>query len=214
LRGIKMIMKNMLLSLLIVSVVSGAAQAQERVAVKPSGPQFVGPPPIPLESDVLRYVFEHFPDENRDEIMAFINENFKSDLPVFRKLAETDVSRATTYMMDLINDALQLMDIAKKDKGLADMMLRQKNLERKAARKAKEVALADGNDKEAMKKELRKMIEEAFDAKQELMKHDLAGMEEKLKQLSEMISKRDEYRKQIIDKKLNDMTVEEDYLKW
>lgn len=188
--------------------------AQEHAPIKPSGPVMVGPPPIPLESDVLRYVFEHFPDVNKDELMAFIGEHFKSDLPEFRKLAEENATRGTVFMMDLVRDALALMDIAKKDKALADMMIRQKELERSAVRKAKQAALADGAEKDKLKKELRTELERAFDAKQELMKRDLAGMAAELKKLDEMIAKRSEYRTQIIDRKLNEMTVEENYLKW
>jgi hypothetical protein len=210
-----MITSRILVQALVLSVLVSGAEAQEHVAVKPSAPRVdLGPPPIPMESDVLRYVFEHFPDKNREEVMAFIGENFKADLPVFRKMVDEEPSLATSYMLDLVSDALQLMEIARKDKDLAGMMVRQKNLERKAANKAREAALAEGAEKEAMKKELRKMLQEAFDAKQELMKRDLAGMEEQLRKLSEMISKRDQYRDQIIEKKVNEMTVEEDYLKW
>ncbi len=207
-------MRNILVLLMVVCAAAPGIFAQDKVAVKPPAPRFAGPPPLPLEGDVLRYVFEHFPEENRDEVMAFIGENFKSDLPVFRKLSNEDPRKATAYMLDLVSDALVLMEIAKKDEELAGMMVRQKELERRAVRKAKETALADGEEKKALVKELKSLLEQAFDAKQQLMKRDLAGMEEKLKELSEMISKRDEYREKIIENKLDEMTVEENYLKW
>jgi hypothetical protein len=207
-------MKQIMVALLVVCALVPGMLAQEKVAVKPPSPRTVGPPPLPFEPDVLRYVFDHFPEENRDEVMAFIGKNFKSDLPVFKKLANEDARKATSYMLDLVSDALLLMEIAKTDKELAGMMVRQKDLERKAVRKAKEVAMADESEKKALTAELKKMLEQAFDAKQQLMKRDLNGMEKKLKELSDMISKRDAYREKIIEKKLDELTVEENYLKW
>lgn len=207
-------MKKITILLLVVLITVPAVFAQEKVAIKPSAPRFVGPPPVPFEADVLRYVFQHFPDAKKDEVMAFIAEHFKSDLPEFRKLADTDGSKASVYMIDLVRDALVLMDISRKDKTLAEMMIRQKRLERQAERKAKEVSLADDSEKAKLSKELKQMLEQAFDAKQELMIRDLAGMQAELKKLEEMISKRNEHRQKIIEKKLNEMTLEENYLKW
>lgn len=188
--------------------------AGEGEAVKPPLPGMAGPPPLPFEADVLRYVFEHFPGVNREEVMKFIGDNFKADVPEFRKLSNEDAVKATTFMMDLVGEALVLMDIARKDSELASMMVKQKDLERKARRKAAEVVMADGKDKEVLKAELRKMLEAAFDAKQTLMKRDLAGLQAELRKLDEMILRRSEYRSQIIDRKLNELTMEEHYLKW
>jgi len=207
-------MKKMTMLFLVMLIVVPVVGAQEKVSIKPSGPRFVGPPPIPFEADVLRYVFQHFPDVKQEEVMAFIGENFKTDLPEFRKLADSDASKASVFMINLVRDALVLMDIARKDSTLAEMMIRQKRLERQAERKAKEVSLADDAEKGKLSKELRKMLEQAFDAKQELMIRDLSGMQAELKKLEEMISKRNEHREKIIQKKLNEMTLEENYLKW
>lgn len=189
-------------------------EAGEKAVVKPPSPGLAGPPPLPLEADVLRYVFEHFPGVNKDEVMKFLGENFKSDIPEFRKLSNEDAVKASAFMMDLVGEALVLMDIARKDSELASMMIKQKDLERRAKRKAVEVVLAEGKDKEESKAELRTMLERAFDAKQMLMQRDLAGMKAELQRLDEMIAKRKEYRAQIIEKKLNELTMEENYLKW
>ena len=207
-------MKKLIVLLLVVLVFAPIASGQGSVAIKPSAPGSFGPPPLPVESDVLRHVFQHFPDVERDEVMAFIAENFKSDLPEFRKLADTNGSKASVYMIALVRDALVLLDISRKDKRLAEMMIRQKGLERRAERKAKEVSLADESEKAKLSGELKKMLEQAFDAKQELMIRDLSGMQAELKKLEEMISKRNEYREQIIHKKLHEMTLEKNYLKW
>jgi len=189
-------------------------QADDKAAAKPPSPTLAGPPPLPFEADVLRYVFEHFPGVNKDDVMKFIGDNFKSDVPEFRKLSNEDAVKATTFMMDLVGEALALMEIARKDNELASMIVKQKDLERKAKRKAGEVVMSEGKEKEVAKAELRKMLEQAFDVKQMLMKRDLAGMQAELRRLDEMIARRNEYRSQIIDRKLNELTLEENYLKW
>jgi hypothetical protein len=207
-------MRTTIIGLLAVLLIGSLVLAEEKVAIKPPSPRLVGPPPLPFEGDVLRYVFQHFPDVDKEKAMSFIGEHFKAELPAFRKLANENASHATVFMMDLVSEALVLMDIAEKDPELASMMIRQRDIERKALRKAKEVALADDDEKAKLKAELKKMLEQTFDAKQKLMMRDLAGMQAELKKLDTMIQKRSEYRQQIIDKKLTELTVEENYLKW
>ncbi len=65
----------------------------------------------------------------------------------------------------------------------------------------KQLAKADGQDKEKIKTKLNETIDKQFDLRQKRHETEIAALETQLKKLKEMVQKRQENRKEIVGKR-------------
>lgn len=95
-----------------------------------------------------------------------------------------------------------------------EALKRQFRLEFQVRRMAAEMGKAEGASKEALKKDLTKVLSEQFDAKLELQVLRLKKMKEDLAQLDGRISKRKAQKDEIVKKRLGELSGEAESWDW
>ncbi len=73
---------------------------------------------------------------------------------------------------------------------------------------------AGSKDREAMSKQLRENLNRLFDLKQENRNKELGSLREKITELSKSIEKRQRNKNAIIQRRIEELTGESEYLKW
>lgn len=197
--------------LMFLSVFISASPAQENETVKLPPADM---PPIPEEQELVDAVFAGFPGINRGAVVEMMGSNFKAELSDFRRIGILDSGRAIGILHNAVREAVRLGEIKEKDPDLYAKMVLQKQFDEKSAQLAAEYRRVQGDAKGAVMAELRKVLEAAFNLKQELMKKDVQQMQEELGRLKDLIDKRQENRDAIIGKRLGELTVETGYLEW
>lgn len=171
-------------------------------------------PPVPNEASIMEEVFKRFPEVDPDPVMEEVRREFSRDLAEFKNLAMRQRDRAVDYLTYLVSEAVEMLEMKRESPDLYEKALKQRRLERTARRFAAEWNRMTGEKKEQKHKELRAVLGDAFDAKQEMMKADVAQMQQDLQELLAMIDKRQENRKAIIIRRLKELTGDADPLDW
>lgn len=93
---------------------------------------------------------------------------------------------------------------------------RQEELElaHKSEELVKQLAKAEGDKKEKIKDQLTETLGKQFDARQKRHQAELTALEAQVKKLKELVQKRQENRREIIGKRLDQLMREADGLGW
>jgi hypothetical protein len=78
----------------------------------------------------------------------------------------------------------------------------------------KQLAKAEGQDKDKVKAKLAEAIDKQFDLRQKRHETEIAALENQIKKLKEMVQKRQENRKDIVSKRLDQLVRESEGLGW
>jgi len=159
-------------------------------------PQFGGKnPPTPLstkqERDVFDAVFERFADIERIETLAFIRQHYPRELQEFTRLSRRDLLKSMEYFVDVVDRALELMEIRDNNPDVYNIMIRHRELEEHVKALAKELRAAEGIDLTNAVATLHETLQESFSAKQKLMQIDIEQMDRQLNALREMLKDRE-----------------------
>ena len=159
-------------------------------------PQFSGKnPPTPLstkqERDVFDAVFERFADIERIEALAFIRQHFPRELQEFTRLSRRDLLKSMEYFVDVVDRALELMEIRDNNPGVYNIMIRHRELEKRVESQAKELRAAEGADLTNAVAALNETLQESFSEKQKLMRIDIEQMDRQLSALRAMLKGRE-----------------------
>ncbi|NQT92923.1 MAG: hypothetical protein HQ559_09190 [Lentisphaerae bacterium] len=171
-------------------------------------------PPVPNEDSIVEEVFKRFPDVDPDPVMEEVRREFSRDLAEFKNLAMRHRDRAVDYLTYLVSEAVEMLEMKRQNPDLYKKASKHRRLERTARRLAAEWDRLDGEQKQQKHEELGTVLGDAFDAKQEMMKADVAQMQEGLKELLSMIEKRQKSRKEIIVRRIKELTGVVDPLEW
>jgi len=171
-------------------------------------------PPVPNEDSIMDEVFKRFPEVDPDPVMEEVRREFSRDLAEFKNLAMRQRDRAVDYLTYLVSEAVEMLEMKKESPDLYEKALKQRRLERTARRLAAEWNRMAGEQKGQKQEELQTVLGDAFDAKQEMMKADVAQMQHDLQELLAMIEKRQGNRKAIIVRRLKELTGDTDPLDW
>jgi len=174
------------------------------------------PPPLHAREkpDIISRAFERFPEVDREGIMEFIRDHFPREMRQFRELSAKRFSEAAELMSDVIRESLELLETRERNPEVYAKRVRQRELEIRTAALVEAIREAEDRDREKRLEELRGILEEAFEIKQELMKIDVAHMEKEISELKKMVARREANRKAIINRRVSEITGEMDYLEW
>lgn len=171
-------------------------------------------PPVPNEASIMEEVFKRFPGVDPDPVMEEVRREFSRDLAEFKSLAMRQRDRAVDYLTYLVSEAVEMLEMKRENPDLYEKSLKQRRLERTARRFAAEWHRLAGEQKEQKYEELQTVLGDAFDAKQEMMKADVAQMQQDLEELLAMIEKRQANREAIIVRRLKELAGDADPLDW
>lgn len=147
-----------------------------------------------------------------------------SKVPVIAREEQRFESKGTDYRprirmmgqeMWRRGDRQHLEELKKKDSERYEKVVRIGELRRESWQLAEEYKKAqDPEEKETIKADLKDLLNELFDLKQEEREAEMKRLEEKLKRLQENIIRRKENKRTIVNRRLREMTREDDYLQW
>jgi replicative DNA helicase len=171
-------------------------------------------PPSPTESRIAADVFRRFPDVDARSVMDFISREFPEDRTRFTLLSLQNATEASALLSGLIRQTLELMAMEKAKPDLYAKLLKQRKLDRRAVELGQAYRRAKGDDKAVQMKKLQDVLAESFEIKQELMRDDVAQMEQQINELKLLLQKREGSRQAIIDLRAGELTGETGALKW
>ena len=168
----------------------------------------------PSMSRTVNQVFALFPDANREDVLVFIREQLPHEMRRLREMSERHVGDAFGLTIDLVQDALRLLEMRKEDPALYQKVVQRRNLERLADDLAVQCRRSAGSERQESEVRLRETLTRCFEIKQELMRRDLAQMERELGELKTLIEKREASRKDIINRRIIEVTGQTEHLEW
>ena len=164
--------------------------------------------------DVMRDVFSRHPGVRPDEVMKFINEQFPDEMKRFQELRQKNAAEAEERISSLVENAIELLEIRQKNAEQFEKALKKTKLDRQAEHMGEKLRGEDVKDKEQASKEIREILEQSFELKQELMKMEVSGLEGEIQKLKEMVEKRQANKKAMIDRRVKELTGKEAELRW
>lgn len=207
-------------ALLLAAGAARAAGTGDVAAAASEGPvypveQMMEAPPLPpQESVILSRVFDRFPGENREQVLAYIREQFPDDLRRFKALALRDLNEAGDYLSGLVREALDLIEMKKRDPAAYAQRMDQRRLEQEAREAGEAVRRSEGAEREKQVARLEALLGQAFSTKQELMRAEVRQMEKDLAELTRLLEEREKNRAEIIRRRAGELTGKADHLQW
>ena len=113
-------------------------------------------------------------------------------------------SRLARFAEDLPRFEMQsyLEAVQQADQELHSRLIREQELEAQTQALAREVATADGEEQEVLRRELRTQLEEIFEMKQENRAREIQQLQEEMGRLRQRLEKRERYRDYMIERRL------------
>lgn len=164
-------------------------------------------PPTPLTSDqeqqVLDAVFSRFPNVDAQAMMGYIGEHFPDEMQRYTLTSMQNLGEAMTMLIGLVREGLALQELETRNPAQYARTVRQQQLERRV----RAIGEARGRGTEAISKEtLQQTLAEAFEAKQEMMRGDIAEIQRQVDELDALLRAREKNREAIIARRLAEMT--------
>jgi hypothetical protein len=172
-------------------------------------------PPCPPSADfVMKVVFSRFPGVSAEEVNKFMNEYFTQEIHEVKQMAEVLPDRAVERLTDIVQESINLMKIRSKDAVLFNKMMEEKRLNKIARLRAEAIREARGAERKKGIEELRKILEAAFEIRQELMKRDVERLEKEFEQLKQLVRLREQRKDEIINDRLTELVSGKAEVKW
>lgn len=153
--------------------------------------------------------------EQRQKFMEFLREY---DPRVLQQLKKIQAERPGEFGKRLAGEwrrLAQLMMLREKDPKLFGALIKQRDLSRESRELASSVQAAKTEEeKEALREELAENLNQIYDLQQEMWEEKIAALEKRLNELREMLEKRAQHRGEIIERRIKELTGEEEYLNW
>jgi len=113
-------------------------------------------------------------------------------------------SRLARFAEDLPRFEMQsyLEAVQQADQELHSRLIREQELEAQTQALAREVATADGEEQEVLRRELRAQLEEIFEMKQENRAREIQQLQDEMGRLRQRLEKRERYREYMIERRL------------
>ena len=174
-----------------------------------------GPPPPPGSGEgIVWRVLQRFPDIDRQRVRNFLDEQFSDEVCRFRELSVRHYDEAAELMSRLVEEALEFMEARHTNPERYRQMVRQREMEKQAMELAEALREAEGDDRDRLSGELRRLLEESFDLKQDRMRGEVDLVERELDELKTLVTKREENRDSIIERRLGELMGDTHYLEW
>jgi hypothetical protein len=201
----------------LISLLAGATfiQGGSPAATSTAGPP--GPPPKgppdegrsrERERDSMRVapMFRDITDEDVAQIMAFVGENMPWLKPELEKLKETDQARFRQVCRHMRFDIAQLKNLKESDPEAFKNAIEERLLRARAGELAVKIrAATDAVERDALKADLRKVIDQLFDKETLVRNAQIREVEKRLDVLRKDLQDRAAKRDEIVEKRVDDM---------
>ncbi len=162
----------------------------------------------------LDYELHGTPERERAAIARLIDEHFGAELREAKLLTDEEPEEAAEIVGDVVEEAWELLELREEAPEEFEGIVREMRLEREAEELAEKITKSRGKDREEVKGALQKVLQQAFDLRQREMKAEVAEMEDELTNLKKLIEKRQQHRDAIVERRMKQLTDEQDFLDW
>lgn len=155
--------------------------------------------------------------ENIDpnEVIKFAKEFMPELAEDLAKMKEENPERYRNVIRENYIKMQHLREMKKRNPEQFERVIQEQKMEREARNLAEKYRQSkDDKEKEAVKKELRKLLEKIFDLKELDKQEEVKRVEEQLNKLKEKVNKRKSERDKIIDDRLKQLTGEKEEWGW
>ena len=167
------------------------------------------PPPLPPSQNQARMLEEalaHFPEADRGEVLALAEVHFPLEMRRFSELAVRDEKGAMRVLLQVVRRVVDLIEVKRVDPQHYERLAKAQRLETLASNLADTTRHLAGDHKAKAVEQLNKVLDEAFQVRQQIMQHEVARMESELQRIKALLQKRDEHRSDIISRRLAQLT--------
>lgn len=154
------------------------------------------------------------PEPRRSQLTALLEQEFATRLDNLRTMAAHEPEEALDRLRDTIHMGVELLEVREHDPQHFRRMLRWHKIEDKSIYLSQKLQDLDGEARDKARNELRAVLTEAFDLKQQHMHREITEMERDLERLRTLIEKREKHRNAVIEHRIQELTEEYDYLDW
>ena len=154
------------------------------------------------------------PEDEREHVIRFVREHFEAELAEAEELAEEEPREAREIVTDVVHEARELLELREEEPEQFEKAMRRMETERRASELAERCRASKGEARERLMKELRGVLNEAFSMRQAAMEEETRELEEELKRLRTLIEKREANRDAIVERRIEELTGEEEFLEW
>lgn len=155
--------------------------------------------------------FNTISEEEERDLLKNVKEDLKKELKQIKNINKNryfDLLRQSQFKN------LAFPFIGKRDKEVYEREKKIFELEVKSESLAAKYDAANTTEKEKIKTELKQQLSELFNQKEVLRKQEVAQLEQELKELKQSLQIRMQNKSEIINRRMQELLNEEDYLDW
>ena len=169
---------------------------------------------FPGVGEIVHQTLRRVPEEERAEVVRFIREYFEGELAEAEELARKEPGEAREIVTDVVHEARELLELREENPEAFEKAMHEPKLGRRSAELAERCRASKGEAREQLLKELRGVLSEAFGLRQASMKDEMRELERELQRLRTLVEKREENRDAIVERRIEQLTGEGDFLEW
>jgi len=193
-----------------------AAPAREAAGARVGPGRGPGPEGAPMEP--MREGGERgmrLTPEQRHKLINFLKQH---DPRVLERLEKLQRERPGDYGRRLLTEwkhVAQLVELQRKDPELFKALVKHRDLTRESHELAASMRAAKTDEeRDVIRKDLAKNLNEIYDLQHGLWEEKIAALEKRLSELRDMLKKRVQHRDEIVERRILELTGEDDYLNW
>lgn len=171
----------------------------------------VKPPKAPIEPTFEFGDFHSMSEEDEKKLLKTMNKELKEQLAIIKKVNKEN------YYNFLRESQFKNMEFPFRVQREKDILEREKKIfeaEIKVEALAAKYKASNNSDKEKIKRQLSEELSKLFVDKEIRRREEVAQLENELKELKQSLEIRQKNRRQIIDRRIQELLDEDDYLEW
>lgn len=154
--------------------------------------------------------------EEAEEFRDYLDAHLPEDLPEFlAELREHHPEEADELVHHLFDKMVEYHELTELEPDRAEQFARYNRLEVRSRLLAYRLEETENPEKrETLRDRITETVEEAFSARMELQRARLRDLEKEVAELADLLSRREKARAEIIDRRIADLTGENEHLEW
>lgn len=143
--------------------------------------------------------------EQRDEVVQFIQENFPEKARMLRELRQRDPEEFRRRRQQLAEEVRHLRELRAEDPGRFRLQMDEMRLRDETSRLVREARKAEGKAREEAVKRLREALDRSFDLRTRIKQGELEDLRRRLAELEASLKRRGERRAQMVEERQREL---------
>jgi hypothetical protein len=153
-------------------------------------------------------------DEQIEQVLEVLEDYRPEMAEQITDMRQRDPQRAEQLIRRAMMFVRPMMYMKQSDPEGYELHIRDAKLDRESHELSRRVREAQGRDADAMRAELRAVVAEHFDVRQQINERKLAALERRIAELRQQISARAEAREELVDQRFGELVGASDQPEW